>query len=109
MVVVSKHTVRLTFYCPRCETTRQDRWQQHTGTIEGRYYRHSEDYAELLKVERGKVRVRLMNKGRPQPISVYQRAQLGVAARANTKGATDEGTRQDLRLVSAKRKARARD
>jgi len=97
MVILKGNTIRVSLHCDRCESRRHDKWHPKTGAIEGRSYDPSEVYEKLLEDSRAEVRVGLIEKGRPQPISAEVR-----------KGTTDGRKGTALQLVQGKRKGRVR-
>src|SRR5262249_47830407 len=98
MLVLAAHDIRVHLRCSRCGSGRYDRWHAKTGGITGRSYDYAEAYTDVLQDTREDVRLGLIAKGKPQPISAAVRKQLTPKT-----GATDGGTGTALQLVSSKK------
>jgi hypothetical protein len=104
MVIVKGGSIRVRLFCDRCGSSRHDKWHPKTGAIDGRSYDPSKEYQEVLTETRADVRVGLIAKGKPQPIS----AEVRKTGTTPT-GARDGGKGTALQLVPGKRKGRVRN
>ena len=100
MLLLPGGVVRVSLVCPRCGSVRTDRWQERSGSIDGRTYQYTHAYETLLEQTRDGARKRVLTTGKPQPLSAHVRA-LRAAA---TKGGRDEADGTALRLVSSRKR-----